>query len=109
MPSWINGLVAVPLHRMNSRTLNPVREARFSDHKATVTELSVTRHGSVAVWGVRPQLAQGVEVTYEGLAAFGRGRVLASGLGEPGAAVVVTSGFPFHEAGTTNTMRLERL
>jgi pyruvate kinase len=62
-----------------------------------------------AVWGVRPELAQGVEVSYEGLAAFGRSRVLASGLGEPGAAVVVTSGFPFHEAGTTNTMRLERL
>jgi pyruvate kinase len=62
-----------------------------------------------AVWGVRPELAQGVEVSYEGLAAFGRSRVLAAGLGEPGAAVVVTSGFPFHEAGTTNTMRLERL
>ncbi|HUP51463.1 MAG TPA: pyruvate kinase [Longimicrobiales bacterium] len=62
-----------------------------------------------AVWGVRPELAQGVEVSYEGLATFGRSRVLARGLGEPGAAVVVTSGFPFHEAGTTNTMRLERL
>jgi pyruvate kinase len=62
-----------------------------------------------AVWGVRPELAQGVEVSYEGLATFGRSRVLARGLGEPGSAVVVTSGFPFHEAGTTNTMRLERL
>jgi pyruvate kinase len=62
-----------------------------------------------AVWGVRPELAQGLEDSYDALAAFGRGRVLASGLGEPGAAVVVTSGFPFHVAGTTNTMRLERL
>jgi pyruvate kinase len=62
-----------------------------------------------AVWGVRPQLAQGLEDSYEALAAFGRARVLESGVGEPGASIVVTAGFPFHEAGTTNTMRIERL
>jgi pyruvate kinase len=62
-----------------------------------------------AVWGVRPELAEGVEVTYEALTAFGRDRVLESGAGEPGESVVVTAGFPLEEAGTTNTMRLERL
>jgi pyruvate kinase len=62
-----------------------------------------------AVWGVRPQLAEGLEDSYEALAAFGRARVLESDMGEPGAPVVVTAGFPFHETGTTNTMRIERL
>ena len=62
-----------------------------------------------AVWGVRPALAKNVEVSYEGLSAFGRACVVDRGVGEPGAAVVVTAGFPFHESGSTNTMRLERL
>jgi pyruvate kinase len=54
-------------------------------------------------------LAEGVEVSYASLAAFGRDRVRESGVGEPGASVVITAGVPFHESGTTNTMRLERL
>ena len=62
-----------------------------------------------AVWGVRPVLARLDEVTYETMAAFGRNHVIDSGVGERGATVPVTSGFPFHEAGSTNTMRLERL
>ncbi|MDH3206679.1 MAG: pyruvate kinase [Gemmatimonadota bacterium] len=62
-----------------------------------------------AVWGVAPAHAAGVEVTYEALTQFGRERVLASGKGRPGASIVVTAGVPFHESGTTNTMRLERL
>jgi pyruvate kinase len=74
-----------------------------------VTTEPATYRQLPAVWGVRPELARGVEESYEGLAACGRSRVLASGLGEPGASVIVTSGLPFHEAGTTNTMRLERL
>jgi len=28
--------------------------ARFSDERATVTEVIVTAHSSLAVWGVRP-------------------------------------------------------
>lgn len=39
---------------MNPRTFNAEALVRFSDTKATVTELCLTEHGSVAVWGVRP-------------------------------------------------------
>lgn len=62
-----------------------------------------------AVWGVQPAYASGIEVTYEALTQFGRECVIESGTGAPGASVVVTAGVPFHESGTTNTMRLERL
>jgi pyruvate kinase len=62
-----------------------------------------------AVWGVRPVLADVEYATYDALTAVGREAILASGLGDPGASVVVTAGFPFHTSGTTNTMRLERL
>lgn len=62
-----------------------------------------------AVWGVRPVLAEGVEVSYETLSAIGRRCVTEGGAGEPGESVVITAGFPFQESGTTNTMRLERL
>jgi pyruvate kinase len=61
------------------------------------------------VWGVRPVLAEGVDVTYEALSAFGREAIVATGTGEPGAAVAITAGFPFHESGSTNTMRLDLL
>ena len=54
-------------------------------------------------------LAEGIELTYDALSDFGREAVRGAGVGESGASVVVTAGFPFHESGTTNTMRLERL
>ncbi len=75
---------------------------------AVTTRLETYRQ-LAAVWGVEPEHAVDVEVTYEALAQFGRERVLRAGVGDPGASVVVTAGVPFHESGTTNTMRLERL
>jgi pyruvate kinase len=79
-----------------------------------VPVFAITTEGSTcrqlaAVWGVRAAHADGIEVTYEALTQFGRERVLASGVGEAGASIVVTAGVPFHESGSTNTMRLERL
>ena len=62
-----------------------------------------------AVWGVHPVLAEGVEVTYGALSAYGRQAVVESGIGEPGASLAITAGFPFHESGSTNNMRLDRL
>jgi len=62
-----------------------------------------------AVWGVIPILADVVEATYETLWLFGREAVLAAGAGRAGDSVVVTAGYPFHTAGSTNTMRVERL
>lgn len=62
-----------------------------------------------AVWGIRPVLSVEEEVTYESLTNFGRRIVLESGAGRSGASIVVTAGFPFHESGSTNTMRVERL
>jgi pyruvate kinase len=35
--------------------------------------------------------------------------ILEAGVGSPGDSVAVTAGFPFHEPGTTNTLRVERL
>jgi pyruvate kinase len=74
-----------------------------------VTTDPATYRQLAAVWGVRPVLAEVEDVTYGALTAHGREAVLRSGIGDPGASLVVTSGFPFHTAGTTNTMRLERL
>ena len=39
---------------MSQRALDPAALVRFSDEKATVTEISITEHSSIAVWGVRP-------------------------------------------------------
>ena len=39
---------------MNQRAFDPEAVVRFSDEKATVTEISITQHSSIAVWGVRP-------------------------------------------------------
>jgi pyruvate kinase len=74
-----------------------------------VTTEPLTYRQLPAVWGVHPELADDVEVTYEALTAFAKRRVIESGTGRSGDSVVVTAGFPFEEAGTTNTMRLERL
>lgn len=62
-----------------------------------------------AVWGVHPILATEEEVSYESLASFGKSVVRDMGLGREGQAIVVTAGFPFHIAGTTNTLRVEQL
>jgi pyruvate kinase len=74
-----------------------------------VTPNAHTYRQLAGVWGVRPVLAERLEMTYERQAEYGRQCVLDSGVGEPGASVAVTAGFPFHESGSTNTMRLERL
>jgi quercetin dioxygenase-like cupin family protein len=39
---------------MSNRIFNVEQTVRFSEAKATVTELSVTDFTSIAVWGVRP-------------------------------------------------------
>ncbi len=62
-----------------------------------------------AVWGVRPVLADEVKISYEALTAFGKEVMRAAGVGAEGDAIVVTAGFPFHQSGTTNTMRIESL
>jgi pyruvate kinase len=75
---------------------------------AVTTELSTYRQ-LAAVWGVRPVLAEGVDVTYEALSAYGRDAVVASGVGEAGSSVAITAGFPFHTSGSMNNMRLAHL
>lgn len=76
-----------------------------------VTTDARTYRQLATVWGVRPVRAEGSpdEATYDGLTDAGRQAVLRSRAGDPGQPVVVTSGYPFHVSGTTNTMRLERL
>ena len=74
-----------------------------------VTTDSATYRQLASVWGVRPILADGLDDTYGSLAAFGREKVRDSGVGEVGASVAITAGFPFHESGATNNMRLDRL
>ena len=75
---------------------------------AVTTDLATYRQLG-AVWGVRPVFAEGVEVSYSALAAFGMDQVRETGVGERGASVAITAGFPFHESGSTNNMRLDRL
>ena len=74
-----------------------------------VTTNPVTYSQLAAVWGVRPLLAREEEVTYEALTQFGTRAVLEMGVGRPGQAVAVTAGVPFHQSGTTNTLRIEEL
>lgn len=74
-----------------------------------VTTEPLTYRQLAAVWGVHPVGADTEYATYEGLMAVGREAILKTGAGDPGASLVVTAGFPFQLAGTTNTMRLERL
>jgi pyruvate kinase len=62
-----------------------------------------------AVWGVRPVLAEGMEISYSTLAAYGMEKVKESGVGEAGSSIAITAGFPFHESGSTNNMRLDTL
>ena len=61
------------------------------------------------VWGVWPTLATDVPVNYSALSAYGKEAVVRAGVGRPGDSVVVTAGYPFHERGSTNTMRVEQL
>lgn len=75
---------------------------------AVTTERSTYRQ-LAAVWGVHPVLAEDVEVTYEVLSEVGKRAVVESGIGEHGGSVAITAGFPFHESGSTNNMRLDRL
>ena len=39
---------------MTQRTFDPEKHVQFSDAKATVTEIVITEHSIIAVWGVRP-------------------------------------------------------
>jgi len=61
------------------------------------------------VWGVQPVLGEDSDHTYDALLELGRRTVLESGVGRPGQSIVVTSGYPFHIQGSTNTMRVEQL
>ena len=61
------------------------------------------------VWGVWPVLAVDEDVSYDSLTDFGKRAVLESGVGKAGQSIVVTSGYPFHTSGSTNTMRVEML
>ncbi|RMH16060.1 MAG: pyruvate kinase [Gemmatimonadetes bacterium] len=70
---------------------------------------ALTYRQLAAVWGVRPVLADVEEVSYETLTRFGCRAVIELGSGKEGDHVPVTSGYPFHESGTTNTMRVETL
>jgi pyruvate kinase len=85
-----------------------------SSHRPTVPIFAVTTDSQTfrelaAVWGVRPVLARGVEISYESLTDFGKRAILESGSGRAGDSILVTAGFPFHQPGTTNTMRVEHL
>lgn len=74
-----------------------------------VTTEPATYRQLAAVWGVRPVLAEATEVSYTALSEFGKKAVVEAGVGENGASIAITAGFPFHESGSTNNMRLDRL
>jgi pyruvate kinase len=85
-----------------------------SSHRPPVPIFAVTTDAKTwrelaAVWGVWPVLAQDVAVSYEALTAFGKQTVVEAGVGSPGDSILVTAGYPFHQTGTTNTMRVEHL
>jgi len=75
---------------------------------AVTTDPKVHRQLNL-VWGVRPVLSRREEVTYEELTKLGCRMVVDDGVGAEGQDVVVTAGFPFHIARSTNTLRVEEL
>ncbi len=85
-----------------------------SSHRPPVPIFAVTTDPRTyrqlsAVWGVRPVLAPERDVSYESLTAFGKEAILESRIGSSKDSIVVTTGFPFHQTGTTNALRVERL
>ncbi|MBC8097689.1 MAG: cupin domain-containing protein [Akkermansiaceae bacterium] len=44
----------MPTSSAGQRTFDAEKLVRFSDEKATVSEIVITPHSSIAVWGVRP-------------------------------------------------------
>ncbi len=85
-----------------------------SSHRPPVPLFAVTTDAKTwrelaAVWGVWPVLARDVAVSYEALTEFGKRAILDAGVGRPGDSILVTAGYPFHQTGTTNTMRVEHL
>jgi len=74
-----------------------------------VTTDPLTARQLAPVWGVVPLLARDFQINYESLRDFGRRAIVEAGIGVPGDTVVVTAGFPFHQAGSTNTLRVEHL
>ncbi len=86
----------------------------LASYRPTVPIIAVCTEALVyrqlwGVWGVQPFLADSDEVTYDQLLKVARNATISTGVGEPGESVVVTAGSPFHTAGSTNTMRVERL
>lgn len=75
----------------------------------TVTTDPQTYSQLAAVWGIWPVLAGRERISYEVLSDLGKREILDSGFGARGDSIVVTAGVPFHEPGTTNTLRVERL
>ena len=74
-----------------------------------VTTEATTYRGLAAVWGVVPVLADTDDVNYDTLTAIGKKAIRLSGTGQAGDPILITAGFPFHESGTTNAMRVEAL
>jgi pyruvate kinase len=107
------------LRNLNSPVALVITRSGFSarlvsSHRPPVPIVAVTTDPRTykqlaAVWGIYPILAEGVEVTYPIISSLGKNAILEQSLGKPGDVIVVTSGYPFHESGTTNTLRLEQL
>ena len=60
------------------------------------------------VWGVYPAYFRD-EPSYEAMLEFARGELVKQKIAHPGQRIVVTSGVPFHESGTTNMLRVEEM
>lgn len=73
-----------------------------------VTDEEITCNQMALAWGVIPILSRD-GLDYDAMVAEARRYALATDLGRPGDPFVVTAGFPFHEPGTTNYMRIETL
>jgi pyruvate kinase len=88
--------------RLVSSYRPPVPIFAICTDRRTYTQLNAT-------WGVEPLLSVEEEVSYESLTTWGKRELLSRGVCEPGDSVVVTAGYPFHTAGSTNTMRVEAI
>ena len=60
------------------------------------------------VWGVYPAYFQD-EPSYDAMLEFARVQLIKQKIARKGDRIVVTSGVPFHESGTTNMLRVEEL
>ncbi|MDP2471742.1 MAG: pyruvate kinase [Candidatus Palauibacterales bacterium] len=118
VPGAIAGAAVEATHRLGAPFLITLTTSGFTARLIAaqrprvpilaVTDNERTYRQLALAWGVVP-IHHDEAVSYDGMLSHARTYAFEHGLAEPGRNCVVTAGMPFHEPGTTNYMRVEKL